>query len=106
MFEHRLGLALGKSIGEVRALPYPEYRSWELFHLVEPFGFENDEYRSAAILSMLYNINRTKGKAKDPKDFMRDMVKEVLKQLTEIPDATELTRDELIKQIKKDFGIR
>jgi hypothetical protein len=106
MFEHRLGLALGRTIGEIRALPYPEYRSWELFYLVEPFGFENDEYRSAALLSMLHNINRTKGKAKDVKDFMRDLQAEALKQLKEPPDISELSREELIRYIKKDFGIK
>jgi hypothetical protein len=104
MFEHRLGLALSKSLGEIRALPYPEYRSWELFYLVEPFGFENDEYRLASILSMLFNVNRSKGKARNPKDFMRDMQREVLKHIKAQPDVSTLSRDELIALIKKDFG--
>lgn len=107
MFEHRLGLALSKSVGEIRALPYPEYRSWELFYLVEPFGFENDEYRAASLLAMLYNINRSKkGKAKEIKDFMRDMAKIVLEQIKEQPDPREMSREELIRHVKKDFGIR
>jgi len=106
MFEHRLGLALSKSIGEIRALPYPEYRSWELFYLLEPWDFENDEYRSAAVLAMLYNINRSKGKPKEVKEFMRNLEDEVLKMVHEQPSLSELSRDELIKQVKKDFGIK
>ena len=99
-------MALSKSIGEVRALPYPEYHAWELFYLLEPFGFENDEYHYASLLSMLYNVNRGKGKAKDAKEFMRDMHKAVLGQLVDTQDPAELSRDELIKQIKKDMRIK
>ena len=103
-------MALNKTISEIRALPYPEYRSWELFYLIEPFGFVNDEYRAAAQLAMMYNANRGKGKAKDVKDFMRDMQKAVLEEIKEQPDISDLPLEQqkeiLIRQIKKDFGIR
>jgi len=100
-----LGLALSKSIAEIRALPYPEYRSWELFYLLEPFGFENNEYLIAAILAMIYNVNRAKGKAKQPKDFMRNMLASLVKQIQQPSDITAIPREKLIRQIKKDFGI-
>ncbi len=110
MFEHRLGLALGKSLGEIRALPYPEFRAWQMFYAAEPWGWWNEEYQLAALLSMLYNINRGKGKAKDPKAFMRDTVKAVLSELKEAPDLSQLSFEEqrelVVKQIKKDFGIK
>lgn len=110
MFEHRLGLALNKSIGEIRSLPYPEYRSWELFSILEPFGWENDEYRAASLLALIYNVNKGKGKAKTPKDFMRDTQAEILKQLEQAPDISDLPIEEqreiLMRQIKKDFGIK
>jgi hypothetical protein len=99
-------LALSRTRAEIRAMPYPEYRSWELFYLLEPWGWHNDEYHAAVHMAMLYNINRGKGKAKEVKDFMRDMEKQVLEQIQEMPDVTEMDRDELIRIIKKDFGIK
>lgn len=107
MFDHRLGLALGKTLTEVRALPYPEYRAWQLYYLLEPWGWHNEEFHFAALLAMLYNANRgKKGKTREVKDFVRDMEKAVLQELAEKPDVAELPREELIKMIKKDFGIR
>jgi len=81
MFEHRLGLALGKTIGEIRALPAPEYRSWQIYNLVEPWGFEDREYRTAVTLTMLHNINAPKNKQKKPDVYMRNMTKLVSKEL-------------------------
>jgi hypothetical protein len=86
-------------------MPYPEYRSWELFYLLEPWGWHNSEYHAAVNMAMLYNINRSKGKPKEVKDFFRDMPKEILDQLKEAPDVNELSREDIIKRIKKDFGI-
>lgn len=106
MFEHRLGLALNKTIAEVRALPYPEYHAWELYYLIEPFGWRENEYSTAALLAMLYNVNRGKGKAKDVGEFMRDIPSAILNELKDKPDISELSREEIIKLIKKDFGIK
>ena len=86
-------------------MPYPEYRSWEMFYIIEPFGFHNQEYLNASNLAMLYNINKGKGKTKETKDFMRDIPKAILSELKEKKPMPELTREELIKIIKKDFGI-
>ena len=54
---------------------------------------------------MQYNVNRGKSKAKEPSDFMRDMSGELLKQLEQKQDTNELSRDDIIALIKKDFGI-
>lgn len=91
-------------------MPYAEYRAWQIYYLIEPFGFHNDEYRTAIMLTMQYNANRGKGKAKQVKDFYRDMPAEIMKQFaTEPPELDGMTFDqrrEYIKaQIKKDFGI-
>jgi len=80
-----------------------------LFYLLEPFGFPDEEYRTAAALTLLYNINAGKGKNKDVKDFMRDMPKAVLAEFTQpkgIEAFDETQRRRLIEQIKKDFGIK
>lgn len=107
MFEHRLGLVLGKSVGEVRALPYPEYRSWQIFYLLEPWGFENDEIRAASLLAQIHNVNVSKrSDLQKPAAYMRDTQAEVLKRLQAPPDISKMTREELLAQIKKDFGVK
>lgn len=75
-----MGLALGKTIHEIKAIPYPEFKSWQFYYLLEPFGFEDREYRTASILSKLHNTNVSKKKdLKKPGYFIRDMPKEILK---------------------------
>ena len=54
---------------------------------------------------MLYNINRGKNKSKNVDEFMRDIPAEILRELDK-PVTEEMTRDEIIRQIKKDFGIK
>lgn len=102
IFEHRLGLALHKSKKEIRSLTYKEFRSWQLFYLLEPFGW-------GANHAILYNINRQKGKAKSEDDLLNERAQEVLKELQEAPDFSNLSieeqREALKKIIKKDFGI-
>jgi hypothetical protein len=50
--------------------------SWFRYSLVEPFGWAEREYHTAANLAMLYNINRKKRtRAKRAADFMRNMTK-------------------------------
>jgi hypothetical protein len=102
MFELRLGLALGKSVAEIRALSIVEYRRWKLFYQIEPWGFHQDEYRMAAILAMLYNT--TQRSPKTPNDFMRR-----LKDLDSTQDHFEsLSVSEqkiyVIEQVRKSFA--
>ena len=78
MLEHRLGLALGKTIGEIRQIPYPEFRRWRRYNVIEPIGWPNTEYQYGMLAHVIYNMNRSsKTKAKKPQDFMRDMVQEL-----------------------------
>lgn len=89
-------------------MPYPEYQTWKNFYLLEPWGYEVVEEKVAQIMAMLYNINRAKGRAKAPKDFMIDRLKEITAMLLK-PDVDQpptLSRDELLAMIKKDFGVR
>ena len=87
-------------------MPYPEFRSWQIFSLLEPFGFHDTEYRTAAQLAMLYNVNRSKGKAKDVKDFMREPDKAILEELRKQNfNIDDYTREEIIAMIKRDLGI-
>lgn len=107
MFDHRLGLALGKSLAEIRALPYREYRSWQIFELLEPWGWPDREYRTAVLLAMLYNTNISKKqKARNAKDFMRDMQDLIARELAEKPDIESLSKEQIIALVKRDLGIR
>lgn len=87
-------------------MPYAEFQSWRLFYDLEPWGWHGLDILKAEILSMLYNINRGKGRPKDVKDFLTDRLKGILAALKEPEQPAELTRAELLKQIKRDFGVR
>lgn len=48
-----------------------EFRAWELYNELEPFGEERQDYRVASILHMLYHINRGKtSPTKELKEFV------------------------------------
>jgi hypothetical protein len=98
MFEHRLGLALGMTLGQIKALPLPEYRSWRAYYKVEPFGWQNDEYRLAYLMALLYNKSVSKrSDAKSTKDFMRDPEKAIENRYNEAK-----LREKWLKATKKE----
>jgi hypothetical protein len=109
MFDHRLGLALGKSIGEVRRLPYPEYHDWELFYMLEPWGWHNEEYLMSMIVAMVHNIQVKPKSQRKQSYFIRDMKKLISEKINSTPDTSEMTfeeRREFTKnQVIRDFGI-
>ena len=104
-------MALGKSLGEIRNLPAPEVRLWRLYYEIEPWGFHDDEYRTAALMMIVHNSNITKrSQAKKVKDFMRDMPKEVqagynrlVKEQQMKEQMKSMTREEKIAMISKSF---
>lgn len=100
-----MGLALHKDLAEVRAMPYRDWYAWRLYDLLEPIGWPNEEFHFATLLAMIFNANRGKGKAKDAKDFMRDTLKSVIEALKKQPDISEMTKEQIIVLVKKDFGL-
>lgn len=85
-------MALGMSIAQVRGLPYDEYHSWQLFYLLEPWGFPDREYRTGAMLAKLHNTNVSKrSQAKNESDFIRDMAKEVVRAIERQKREQELS---------------
>lgn len=109
----RLGLALGRSRGEVRALPAPEYRDWQLMYLLEPWGWHNLEYLASAIMAMILNVNVKESDRKKSGYFMREMKNIIIKASLEQDSTAEdeykaMSRAEkrafAIKQIKGMFG--
>jgi hypothetical protein len=112
----RLGLALHKSRAEIRELPAPEYREWELFYMIEPWGWQNTEYLASAIMTTLLNLQVKKKDQKKPTHFIRDMAGGILKQLEaqrvqrkeqeKIASMTiEERREYLIPIIMHDMGV-
>lgn len=90
-------------------MPYPEYRSWQLFYMIEPWGWHNDEYHFALIATTLHNVNVSKkANLKKVDVFIRKMQDEALKLLKEDEDLSpeQMTRDELIRAVKKDLNIK
>lgn len=107
MFELRLGALLGKSISEVRELPAPEYRKWELFYLIEPWGWHNTEYMLGKIVSSLFDIAARGKKSFRPKQFMRELAEIGTAMTPEEIKAYRLEhRDEIIAQAKRDMGVK
>ena len=57
-------------------MPYSEYKNWKRFYQLEPWGWHDQEYRTASLLAMLVNVNAGKRKhQKKVSDFERDMLK-------------------------------
>ena len=104
-------MALGKTINEVRSLSYVEYCSWKHYYALEPWGFHDAEYRTAAQLTMLYNINSKRANQKDVKDFIRDMPEAIGQAYQQFIKEQELsekfktaTREEKARMIARTFG--
>jgi hypothetical protein len=108
----RLGLALTKSQSEIRAMPYPDYRDWQLMYMLEPWGWPDREFRMAAILAKINNAFISKSsQAKKPDYYMRDMEKGLLDKLAELKTENhvedmdpEERKAYLIKNMKAFFG--
>ena len=74
-----------------------------MYYLVKPWGFDAMEYWFASVQAAVHN-----SVAKSPKStkvFMRDMLKGILDQLKPAPKIEDMTREEVIAAVKRDFGI-
>jgi len=100
---------LGKDLSEIRSMPYPEWRSWFIYSLVEPFDWHEDEYRTATIVTAIHNSNEPKrAKKKDPIDFMRDLSKHILNRFAKIKaeDEMEDEYEQMSPEQKRKFAIQ
>ena len=94
-------MALGKTIAEVRNLPYDEFASWKLYYRLEPWGFHDKEYRTAALLTQMWNTRVTKqSQAKKLRDYIRDMPDLLVQGYMEI--ERELGLQEKMKTASKE----
>lgn len=56
-----------------RSLTAKQFREWQMFYDLEPFGEVRDDYRTASIVAMIANVNRDPKKRKEPyklEDFL------------------------------------
>ena len=118
MFDRRLGLAIGKSESEIRALPYPEYRRWQLHYMLEPWGWQNLEYLASAVMAMILNVNideKHKRDRKPPGYFMRKMesliigaLKSEVDRQNEMKKLADMSREEkreyYLAHMRQTFG--
>ena len=105
MFQHRLGLALGMTLGQIRALPNEEYRSWRSYYKIEPFGWQDNEYRTAFLAMILYNTHAKNGKKTS--DFMRDPEKAIESQINQAKQREKwlkATKKERMQMLAASFG--
>lgn len=55
----------------LRGITAKQFRDWEIYHELEPFGEIRADYRVAAVVQMLYNVNRgAKQKPLPLEDFL------------------------------------
>lgn len=55
----------------LRRLTAKQFRGWEMYHELEPFGEVRADFRAASIVQMLYNVNRgPKQQALPMSDFL------------------------------------
>lgn len=105
-----MGLALGKSIAEIRQLGYPEFKRWRLYEAIEPFGWPEKEYHFASLMALIYNLAPVKKKPLTPADFIVDIdevianqEKELVKKKKFAELTTEEKREYILDQFKKRF---
>jgi len=119
MFDLRLGLALGKSLNEIRSLPNPELALWRAYYLLEPWGWPNEEFQVARILTMLWNRSVDRSKQKSPTFWIRNMLQQAVaafsrEQRAQSPDFIDMDTPEgkqkaterMVEQFKAMFGAR
>ena len=86
-------MALGKSVGEIRSIPYDEFRGWKAFYWLEPFGWHDREYRLANVLTIIANTHRdSKSAPRRITDFIRDMPKAIERHVYEREQEKELRK--------------
>jgi hypothetical protein len=85
----RLGLALHKTRQEIRDLPSTEYHEWELMYMLEPWGWEEQEYKFGKLLAEIFYIANKGKKQFKAIDFMRDMKKNYKIDEDDISDWTQ-----------------
>ena len=66
-----------------------EFRDWQIYYQIEPWGEERADLRTGILASLIANIHRRKGSARLlPRDFMPDFEKPMRKQSVETMAAT------------------
>jgi hypothetical protein len=66
-----------------------ELTEWMAYYEMEPFGEERADLRAGIIASTVANVNRAKGKAYKPQDFMPKFERRGQKTWQEILTAVE-----------------
>jgi hypothetical protein len=106
MFDHRLGLALGKSLDEIRAMNVDEWLSWKDFYALEPWGWQDREYRTAMTMAFFHNVYKKKNSpVARVGDYIRDMtagIENMIARKKQERDFFKMTREEKKNIIRRE----
>ena len=69
-----------------------QYSEWRAYYEVEPWGEERADLRSAIIACTIANVNRAKGKAFKPSDFMPEFNKPIKERQTQAEMIAVMTQ--------------
>jgi len=90
-----------------------EYRSWQSYYKLEPFGYQNDEYRWSFAMMMINNSHISKRRdAKRASHFFRDSASEVKGQISnaekreQFLNASEEEKSSMIAASFSGMGIK
>ena len=84
-------MGLGKFVYELNDMPASEYEDWRQYFNENPWGPERDNWHSATIAALLWNINSGKDSPrKYAKDFM--YIESGIKKQTETLNTLEIMR--------------
>jgi len=62
---------LGKTVAEIEAsMGSAELSEWQEYYALEPFGTWRDNWHSAQLAALIFNVNRGKQKPVSTADFM------------------------------------
>lgn len=81
-------------------MPYPEWRRWRTYFLLEPFGFWQTEAQVARLLSMLFNTHSKKPK-KVASFIRKNFHQEVVDSFKTPPDLSSMTETERKRYIRE-----
>lgn len=93
-------------------MPASEYHDWELMYLLEPWGWQEQEYRFGKLLAEMWTIAHKGKKQFKAVDFMRDLKKWAYEiepdELTpeELKKYRQDHREELRAMAKMAFGVQ
>jgi hypothetical protein len=88
-------------MGQMSAL---EFAEWMAYYSLEPFGERRADYRSAQIVQMIANVNRTRGEPYPLSDFLPDEIAAEAEELEDEPEENWQAQIRVAEMITAAYG--